>query len=70
MPHDDSVLPPQERIHGEHVENYSKKLASDPERYKRMFSGYLRQKLKPEGLGDQIKQVEAKLKAKTGAPSN
>ena len=70
LPHDDSVLPSKERIHGEHVENYSKKLASEPERYKRMFSGYLRQKLKPEGLGDQIKQVEAKLKAKAGAPSS
>ena len=62
MPHDDSALPPRQRIQGEHVQTYSKKLASEPERYKRVFSGYLHQKLKPEELGDQFKQVEEKLK--------
>jgi large subunit ribosomal protein L18 len=70
LPHDDSSLPVTQRIHGEHVQAYSKKLASEPERYKKMFSGYLHQKLKPEELGDQFKQVEEKLKATSGAQSN
>ena len=63
LPHDDSALPPAQRIHGEHVQTYSKKLASEPERYKKMFSGYLHRKLKPEELGDQFKAVEDKLKS-------
>jgi len=67
VPHDDSALPPTERIHGQHVENYSKKLAAEPERYKRTFSGYLHQKTKPEDLGGQFKEVEQKLKASSGA---
>jgi large subunit ribosomal protein L18 len=62
VPHDDSALPTRERIQGDHVESYSKKLASDPERYKRVFSGYLHQKLKPEDLASHFKQVEDKVK--------
>ena len=69
LPHDDSALPSKERLQGQHVESYSKKLASDPERYRRTFSGYLHQKLKPEDLGDQFKQVEEKLKTTLGAQS-
>jgi len=66
LPHDASTLPSKERVEGEHVGNYAKNVASDGERYKRIFSGYLRQKLKPEELGDQFKQVEGKLRATSG----
>jgi large subunit ribosomal protein L18 len=62
VPHDDSALPAIERIQGGHVESYSKKLASDAERYKKVFSGYLHQKLKPEDLTNHFKQVEEKVK--------
>ena len=62
VPHDDSALPTRERIQGDHVESYSKKLASNTERYKRVFSGYLHQKLKPEDLASHFKQVEDKVK--------
>jgi len=70
LPHDDSALPTAQRIHGEHVQSYSKKLASEPERYKKMFSGYLRQKLKPEDLSEQVKQVEGKMKTVSGAQAS
>ena len=66
LPHDDSTLPTPQRIHGEHVQSYSKKLATEPERYKRTFSGYLQRKLKPEELGEQFKQVEEKMKTTSG----
>jgi large subunit ribosomal protein L18 len=69
LPHDDSALPTKGRIQGEHVENFSKKLAPDAERYKRMFSGYLRQKLKPEDLANHFKQVEEKVRAVSGEQS-
>ena len=67
LPHDDSALPATERIHGQHVENYSKKLAAEPERYKKAFSAYLHQKIKPEELGGQFKEVEQKLRSSLGA---
>jgi len=70
MPHDDSVLPPKERIQGQHVEGYSKKLVADTERYKKFFSGYLHQKLKPEQLTDHFKEVEGKVKAASGGQAS
>ena len=63
VPHDDSALPAKERIQGTHVEGYSKRLASEVERYKKVFSGYLHQKVKPEDLSSHFKQVEEKVKA-------
>jgi len=70
LPHEDSALPTKERIQGEHVQSYAKKLAADAERYKKMFSGYLNRKLKPEDLGDQFKQVEEKLRTTPGGQGN
>lgn len=70
VPHDDSAFPTKERIQGEHVESYSKKLASDAERYKRVFSSYLHQKLKPEDLANHFKQAQEKVKAASGEQSS
>ena len=67
VPHDDSALPVKERVEGSHVEAYSKKMAPEAERYKKMFSGYLHHKLKPEELASHFKQVEGKVKAASGA---
>jgi len=47
-----------------------KKLGSDTDRYKKMFSTYLKQKLKPEDLSTHFEQVQAKIKGKTEAPAN
>jgi len=63
VPHDKSALPAPERIQGKHVASYSKTLAADPERYRRTFSAYLKQKLKPETLPEHFAEVEAKIKA-------
>jgi large subunit ribosomal protein L18 len=70
VPHDDSAFPKTERIHGMHVENYSKILVSDGERYKKVFSGYLHQKLKPEDLANHFKQVEEKVRTESGEQSS
>ena len=63
IPHDESVMPPQERLKGQHVVEYSKRLASEPETYKRFFSRYLKQKLKPEDLSGHLSEVESKIMA-------
>ena len=68
IPHDEAILPKKERIQGQHVGNYSKLLASDAERHKKMFSMYLQRKLKPEDLPSHFTEVEAKIKTtKEGA---
>jgi large subunit ribosomal protein L18 len=66
VPHDDSAFPKMERIQGQHVESYSKRVASDAERYKKVFSAYLHRKLKPEDLSAHFKLVEGKVKAVSG----
>jgi large subunit ribosomal protein L18 len=66
VPHDDSALPSKERIQGEHIENYSKKLAPDQDRYKKVFSTYVRVKQKPEEIANHFKEVEAKIRTLQG----
>lgn len=48
VPHSDAVLPPDERISGAHIEEYAKSLKSSaPDKYKKQFSAYLRNKVDP-----------------------
>lgn len=70
VPHDEKAFTSKERVQGKHVVDYSKKLSSDTERYKKIFSTYLKQKLKPEDLSTHFEQVQAKIKGKTEAPAN
>ena len=63
IPHDESALPASERVKGQHIVQYSKHLSSEPEIYKKFFSAYLKQKLKPEELTDHLTQIEAKIMA-------
>jgi large subunit ribosomal protein L18 len=63
VPHNESALPASERVRGQHIVEYSKQLSSEPETYKKLFSGYLKHKLKPEELTDYLDQVESKMMA-------
>jgi len=65
IPHEKTALPSENRIRGEHIAEYSKKLSADLESYKRAFSAYLRQKIKPETLPEHFIEVEAKISAGT-----
>jgi large subunit ribosomal protein L18 len=65
IPHDESAMPTQERVKGQHVVEYSKHLSSEPESYKRFFSRYLKHKLKPEELSGHFSETEAKIMAPT-----
>ena len=62
IPHDNAILPTKERIQGQHIGNYSKLLASEVERQKKMFSGYMKAKLKPEELPSHFTEVQAKIR--------
>jgi len=63
IPHEDKVLPKQERVEGKHVADYSKALSSDPEAQRKRFSKYANQKLKPDDLTEHFAQVQSKIKA-------
>jgi len=65
VPHQKEALPPEDRVHGKHVMNYSSKLSSNPESYKKNFSIYLKHKLKPEELATHVTEVQAKISAST-----
>jgi large subunit ribosomal protein L18 len=70
VPHEEKAFTSKERVQGKHVVDYSKKLGSDTEPYKKMFSAYLKHKLKPEDLPGHFEQVQAKIKGKTEAPAS
>ena len=63
IPHDESAMPAQERLKGQHVVEYSNRLSTEPEVYKKFFSKYLKQKLKPEELSNHFDEVESKIMA-------
>jgi len=63
IPHDEAVMPVQDRLKGKHVVEYSKRLSSEPETYKKFFSRYLKHKLKPEDLSEHFTEVESKIMA-------
>jgi len=65
IPHDKDVLPPLDRVQGKHVMTYSSKLSSNAESYKKNFSIYLKNKLKPEELSTHVSEVQAKINAST-----
>ena len=63
IPHSETILPPMERIRGEHIASWAAKLSEeDPERYKRLFSQYLASGLKPEDLPRHFDEVLSRIK--------
>lgn len=53
VPHDEEILPSDERIKGQHIASYAKKLLEeDQQLYERTFSQLLSKGFKPERLPD------------------
>ena len=55
------ALPSEDRLHGNHIVNYSKLISTQPEVYKKRFSRYLKNNLKPEELQENFANVQAKI---------
>lgn len=54
----EEILPTEERIRGKHIEEYALKIGNS-EKYKKQFSGYIRQNVRPENISkcfDEIKK--------------
>lgn len=63
IPHSEEKLPDEKRISGEHIAEYAKVLASNPEVYRLRFSSYLAQKLPPENLSKHFAEIKKKILA-------
>ncbi len=62
VPHSEEIIPSEERIRGEHIANYAKLLKeSDPDRYKKQFSRYLKEGLEPEKLPEHFDEVKKRI---------
>lgn len=62
VPVSSEVLPPDERIRGEHIAKYAEELKRDnPEKYKRLFSELLSKGLEPENIPSHFEFVKNKV---------
>lgn len=63
VPYSEEKLPNEERIKGEHIAEYAKILASNPEEHQTKFSKYLQQKLHPEKFPKHFAKVKKEITA-------
>lgn len=64
VPHNESMLPDEMRVRGQHIVDYANQLASsNPEDYQRKFSGYLARGLRPEQLSEHFSMTKKKIEA-------
>ncbi len=62
VPYSEEILPSEDRIRGEHIANYAKILKdTDPLKYERHFSQYLKRGLLPEELPNHFEIVREKI---------
>jgi large subunit ribosomal protein L18 len=59
VPHNDSILPADERIRGEHVAAYAESLSD--EELKERFSQYIANGLSPKDLPDHFESIKQKI---------
>ena len=63
VPHDDTILPSEERIKGAHIANYAKELKSkDEAAFKKQFSGYAKTSINPDNITSQFEELKNKIK--------
>ena len=61
IPFDQGVIPPKERIAGEHIAKYAQLLKNDKEKYQRQFSDYIKRGLAPEDLVRHFNEIKNKI---------
>lgn len=59
VPVSEEILPSEERISGKHISEYGKNV--DKEKYKKLFSGYLKSKVAPEKISEEFEKIKSKL---------
>lgn len=62
MPHDEDVMPSEERIKGKHIEDYAKSMEGGSETYKKQFSRYIKEGADPKNISKAFKDTLSKIK--------
>ncbi len=67
IPHSEDILPGKERITGKHIADLAQLLKKkEPEKYKKVFSAYLKKKADPENLQKMFEEVKKKIISNQG----
>ena len=61
IPHEPEMLPPKDRISGEHIVKYANSLSSNKAQYEKQFSSYIKKGLAPEELAKHFHELKGKL---------
>ena len=61
IPFEKEVFPSEDRIQGKHVAEYAKLLKNNDEKYKKQFSLYLKNNIKPEEFEKYFKETREKI---------
>lgn len=62
IPHSKEIFPPESRIKGEHIAAWAKKLKADSEeKFKKVFSKYLKQSFDPEKMPSHFEEIKNKI---------
>lgn len=61
VPHSEEIMPDEARVKGQHIVDYAKQLASNPEEYQKRFSKYLSRGAKPEQLTEYFALTKEKI---------
>jgi len=61
IPHDESMLPDEKRVHGHHISEYAKQLSSTPDSFQKRFAELLSRGLRPEEITEHFSQVRQKI---------
>ncbi len=62
IPHSEEILPKEERFTGAHIQNYAALLKKEsPEKFKSVFSGYIKLKVDPEGITRAFDETRKKI---------
>ncbi len=64
VPHSDEILPKPERFSGTHIANFAQLLKkNEPEKYKKVFSAYIKNKIEPENIQKLFEETKKKISA-------
>lgn len=61
IPVNHEILPPKERISGEHIAKYAQLLKSNKQVYEKQFNDYLKKGLNPEDIVKHINEIKGKI---------
>jgi len=63
IPHNPKILPPKDRIVGDHIVKYAIELKNDENSFKKQFNNYIKNNLDPKKFTDYFNEIKVKIEA-------